>query len=219
MNAQASRFKYGLKHSQIMKKTLFIIITLLTLAACGPQLPEGNLNFDQVISDFDIFDQIHQSSWRYENIPSGTIQPSALEPWILHVKELANRTADEDAKHLVEARTQMLKTQAALYDMERLDGEIPMVPIGDEGKAEMFFVSKKLDCSKVLVFAKYYGLKHEAAQALIRYSQAIEKISPENKMKLETIAFHQSKLPGAPEQIKAAVTAIKEQCDVEIVIS
>lgn len=200
-------------------KKIILTIALIALAACGPQLPEGNLNFDQVISDFDIFDQIHQSSWRYESIPHGTIQPAALEPWIMHVKELANRTADEDAKHLVEARTQMLKAQAALYDMARIDAEIPMIPIGDEGKAEMFFVSKKLDCSKVLVFAKYYGLKHEAAQALIRYSQAIEKITPENKTKLETIAFHQSKLPGAPEQIKAAVTAIKEQCDVEIVIS
>jgi hypothetical protein len=203
-----------------MKKIfLLALLTLLALAACGPQLPQGNLNFNQTITDFDTFDQIHKSSWRYEHIPSGTIQPAALEPWIMHVKELANRTADEDAKHLVEARTQMLKAQAALYDMVRLDAEIPMVPIGDEGKAEMFFVTKKLDCNKVLVFAKYYGLKHEAAQALIKFSQTVEKITPENKKKIETIAFHQSKMPGAPEQIKAAVTAIKEQCDVEIVIS
>lgn len=204
-----------------MKKValLLILLTLLTLAACGPQLPEGPLNFDKVISDFDTFDQIHQSSWRYENIPSGTIQPAALEPWILHVKELANRTTDEDSKLLVEARTQMLKAQAALYDMVRIDGEIPMIPIGDEGKANMFFVAKKLDCNKVLIYAKYYGLKHEAAQALVKFSQSVEKMAPENKAKLETIAFHQSRLPGAPEQIKAAVTAIKEQCDVEIVIS
>jgi len=202
-----------------MKKITIAITLLALLTACGPQLPQGNLNFNQVIQDFDTFDKIHKSNWRLELIPHETIPPSALEPWIIHVKELANRTADEDAKHLVEARTQMLKAQAAIYDMIRIDAEIPMVPIGDEGKAKMFFVAKKLDCDKVLIFAKYYGLKHEAAQALIKFSQAVEKITPENKEKIEQISFHQSRLPGAKEQIKAAVNAIKEQCDIEVVIS
>lgn len=201
-----------------MKKIIFII-ALLTLTACGPKLPEGPLDFDKVISDFDIFDQMHQSSWRYENIPHGTIQPAALEPWILHVKELENRTEGNDAKLLVEARTAMLKAQAALYDMVRIDGEIPMVPIGDEGKAKMFFVAKKLDCNKVLIYAKYYGLKHEAAQALLEFNRKTKEMTPENRTKIESIEFHKSKLPGAPEQIKAAVTAIKEQCDIEVVIS
>lgn len=213
-----------------MKKITHIILPLLFITACTPflptNLPTGNLTAIQVAYDFDIFDKQQNTKWREEQIPHNLIPPSAIEPWVLHLKDLQNRTADDKAKDLVLARMDMIKAQSTIYDMTRYKGALEMKKTDQNGiKGSNYEVTEKIDCDNVLIIAKHYGLYHVVVESLKEFQNKMDRLLENSDLQPilgvnnERVAFYGSRLPGAPDQIRTAVKAVKDQCDIEIVIS
>ncbi len=199
-----------------MKKTaLLLILTILT--ACMPEIqPQQNQTTnistkDLVLNEFARLDKELNTSWHEEQLPDNMIKTEAIEPWtaqMLFLKDRISNQNDTISLKLVEARTDMLKSQLAFYLMK----EINYTP------------TDKINCDDFETPAKAMGLLDAAHKSWLNFLKNMDVVLQDAEWRNligvdeKRPKFYKTPLHNAPKTINETVNAVKTQCGIEIVI-
>ncbi len=211
-----------------MKKFALVLLFLVACTAPVKENPpatnitvQSNLTLRAMIDEFAKIDSELNTSWHEEEIPRKLISPAAIEPWTQRLIVLKNTTEpDSFPDKLVEARLNMLKSQAAYYLGATVGAEGALIIKGEEGK---FTVTEKINCERLpsitkatqlyaLSFAHWLRFVHFMDDLLQKSDEAKELIGTN----LARPKFYTPTFADAGAKINATVTAVKQQCGYDI---
>ncbi len=211
-----------------MKK---IALLMLLLAACTTPAQTNSTNTTALsnttlrimLDEFAKIDTELNTSWHEEEIPRKLIPPTAIEPWTQKLIALKNSTEpDSFPDKLVEARLNMLKSQAAYYLGAEIGAAGALVMKGEEGK---FTVTEKINCERLPSITKatqYYAHSFAHWLKFVHHMDDLLQKSDEAKELIGTNLarpkFYTPSFADAAGKINATATAVKQQCGYDIAL-
>jgi len=211
-----------------MKRHLLIIAFLL-LAACKPPMPEINqtatnatpatqpfLSLSEVLDEFAVLDADLNTSWKKEQLPDNMIPMAAVEPWTKRLNLLEDLTEKDSFAHkLVQARIEMLRSQAAYYLGAEI-GEKGTVPLKQE---QTTFTPGLVNCENIKEIEKATKFYYTANKHYLKFFKLMDSIlqnSVEAREKIgvdeNRILFYDGPFAYADKKIETIKTAVEEQC-------
>ena len=220
-------------------KQYWIIITLLLLASCKQTPPQINdtiinetkiatpiqqplLSLSEVLDEFAVLDADLNTSWKEEKIPSNIIASNAIEPWTKRLKLIEDLTEKDSLAHkLVQARIEMLHSQAAYYLGAEI-GEKGAIPLKQENKT---VTAGKVECNNVQEIEKATKLYYTSYNHYMKFFDLMDNILQNSKEAREKIGidqtrikFYESYFAQAQKKIDATKNAVEEQCNYVITL-
>jgi len=178
------------------------------------------LSLNETLDKLDEYDAKYDTSWRNESVPDGMISVKAIDPLTRELVLLRNRLKGEKLSlNLIDARTNMLKTQAAVYLMNML-GEQGTVDMKREG--QNWAVTENINCDEVDAIASGTKLHEQAFDSWLAFVNNLDivlQMAPEMQGKIGTNEnrpqFYAPVFADSRAQILAVAAALKDQCDVD----
>jgi hypothetical protein len=174
------------------------------------------LSLSEVIDEFAVLDADLNTSWKQEQIPTNIIPLASIEPWTKRLNLLKDLTEKDSFAHqLIQARLEMLRSQAAYYLGAEI-GEKGEVPLKQE---QTTFIAGQVKCSNVQEIDKATKLYYTSYKHYMKFFNLMDNIlqnSQEGREKIgidkTRIQFYDSHFALAPKKMDAIQAAVEEQC-------